>query len=258
MIKNMIICIILPFIGTAVGALSVVLAGNLFSQRVSNALNCFSAGVMVAASVWSLLIPAVEYSSDYLKLSFMPAAVGFWVGVLALIFIDRLVVRMSSKRGLVPQGKHKSAFVLAAAVALHNFPEGMAVGVACAGLLSGDGNVTVASVFALSLGVAIQNIPEGAVVSLPLRATGMSKAKSLVCGVLSGAVEPIGALITVLLSFLLLPLLPYFLGFAAGAMISVVVSELIPNSIGDADNAENTVLFALGFSVMMILDVAFG
>jgi ZIP family zinc transporter len=188
----------------------------------------------------------------------LPATVGFWLGVITLVFTDRLLVKLSSKTAVLQTEKSKSTFILVAAVALHNLPEGMAVGVACAGLLSGEGDVTVASAFALSLGVAIQNIPEGAIVSLPLRSTGMSKFKSFVFGVLSGVVEPVGAVLTVLLSFFFVPLLPYLLGFAAGIMISVVVGELIPESSNGANSAKNTAFFAAGFTVMMMLDVALG
>lgn len=255
MFKDMTTGILLPFFGTVIGALPVLFAGNFFSHRVRNALSCFAAGVMVAASVWSLLIPAIECSASYGKFAFFPAAVGFWAGVFCLIFTDRVVADLCKSRLLAGAGKYKSTLVLVLAVALHNFPEGMAVGVAYAGLVSGDTHLSVATAFALSLGVAVQNIPEGAVVSLPLRATGMGRGKAFLLGVLSGVVEPIGAVLTILLSFLFVPVLPYFLGFAAGAMVSVVVGELIPEN---SENAGNTLFFACGFTVMMVLDVALG
>ncbi len=258
MLKDTIIGVLLPFFGTVAGALPVLFTKNLFSQRIGSALNCFASGVMVAASVWSLLIPAIESSANLSRFAFLPATVGFWGGVFCLIITDRLVVNFNSYRSSGHSESRKSTFVLVAAVALHNFPEGMAVGVAYAGLASGNAKLSVATAFALSLGVAVQNIPEGAVVSLPLRASGMGKGKSFLLGVLSGAVEPIGAMLTIMLSFLFVPLLPYFLGFAAGAMISVVVSELIPESTGVSDGAKNTLFFALGFAAMMVLDVALG
>ncbi len=258
MLKDMTIGVLLPFFGTVAGALPVLFTKNLFSQRAGNALNCMASGVMVAASVWSLLIPAIESSSSYSRFAFFPAVVGFWAGVLCSIITDRLVERFSSAGILRRSEKHKSTLVLVSAVALHNFPEGMAVGVAYAGLVSGNANVSAATAFALSLGVAVQNIPEGAIISLPLRSSGMGKFKSFFLGVLSGAVEPIGAMFTILLSFLFVPLLPYSLGFAAGAMLSVVVGELIPESSEDSGNAKNTLFFALGFAVMMVLDVALG
>lgn len=251
----MIIGILLPFFGTIVGSLPVFFTGNVFSRRIGDALSCFAAGVMVAASVWSLIIPAIECSSSYSRLAFLPATVGFWAGVICLMFTDRLVMKLCRNRMRMCSGRYKSTLVLVLAVALHNFPEGMAVGVAYAGLASGNTNLCVATAFALSLGVAVQNIPEGAVVSLPLRASGMSRSKAFMFGVLSGVVEPIGALLTILLSFLFVPVLPYFLGFAAGAMVSVVVGELIPEA---SSSSRNTLFFALGFTVMMVLDVVLG
>lgn len=255
MIRDVLIGILMPFFGTALGALPVLFAGKFFSRSIGNALNCFAGGVMVAASVWSLLIPAIENSSAYSVFAFLPATVGLWIGILCLIFTERLVVRLGRTNLSLKSEKHKATFVLVAAVALHNFPEGLAVGVAYAGLLAGDTNITAASAFVLSFGVAVQNIPEGAIVSLPLRAAGLSKAKSFLFGVLSGAVELVGAVFAVVLSFLFLPLMPYFLGIAAGAMISAVVGELIPENSNDT---KNTVFFALGFTVMMVLDVALG
>ena len=258
MFKDMIIGILLPFFGTVAGALPVLFTGKVFSRNVGNLLSCFAAGVMVAASVWSLLIPAIECSSAYSRFAFLPATVGFWAGVFCLILTDRLVMSLFRDRMCMRSGKYKSTLVLVLAVALHNFPEGMAVGVAYAGLISGSTNLSVATAFALSLGVAVQNVPEGAVVSLPLRASGMNRGKAFMCGVLSGVVEPIGAVLTILLSFLFVPVLPYFLGFAAGAMVSVVVGELIPESYEQSASAKNTLLFACGFTVMMMLDVALG
>lgn len=258
MLKDMITGILLPFIGTSLGALPVLFTKNLFSQRVGNALNCFAGGVMVAASVWSLLIPATECSSSYGIFAFLPATVGLWGGVLCLALTQKFIIRFSKKQAVCCTDKFTSTLVLVSAVALHNFPEGMAVGVAYAGLASGNTDMSVATAFALSLGVAIQNIPEGAVVSLPLRAAGVGKLKSFALGVASGVVEPIGALLTILLSFLFVPVLPYFLGFAAGAMVGVVVGELIPESSESGSCTKNMMFFATGFTVMMMLDVALG
>lgn len=252
--------ILIPFLGTSLGAACVLFTRKDMGQSVQRALTGFAAGVMVAASVWSLLIPAIEQSSAMGKWSFVPAAAGFWVGVLFLLALDRLIPHLH-QYSAAPEGPdshlHKTT-MLVLAVTIHNIPEGMAVGVVYAGSLAGRTDISAAGALALSIGIAIQNFPEGAIVSMPLRAEGMPKWKTFASGVLSGAVEPLGALLTIWLAGLVVPALPYLLSFAAGAMLYVVVEELIPEmSAGEHSNI-GTLLFAAGFTVMMILDVALG
>ena len=215
---------------------------------------------MVAASIWSLLIPAIEQSSAMGKLSFIPAAVGFWIGVFFLLLLDHIIphLHQHSDKAEGPKSKFQRTTMLVLAVTLHNIPEGMAVGVVYAGYLTGHTQITMMGAMALSIGIAIQNFPEGAIISMSLRSEGMGKTKAFVGGVLSGIVEPIGAVLTILAAGLIVPALPYLLSFAAGAMLHVVVEELIPEmSAGEYSNI-GTVFFAVGFSLMMILDVALG
>ena len=214
---------------------------------------------MVAASVWSLLIPAMNYASDMGKLAFVPAVVGFLSGVAFLLALDRLIPHQHADgacEGL--RCKLGKSTMLVLSVALHNIPEGMAVGVVYAGLASGRSELSMAGALALSLGIAIQNFPEGAIISMPLKAEGMSKGKSFLLGFLSGAVEPLAAILTILASQLIVPVLPYLLAFAAGAMIYVVVEELIPESAQGEHSNLGTITFAIGFSLMMCLDFALG
>lgn len=252
--------IFIPFLGTALGAACVFFMKKELSETIQRVLTGFAAGVMVAASIWSLLIPAIEQADDMGKLSFVPAAVGFWFGILFLLFLDRIIPHLhrNSKEQEGPHAGLKNTTMLLLAVVIHNLPEGMAVGVVYAGLMMGDAAVSVSGALALSIGIAIQNFPEGAIISMPLRAGGMSKGRAFVYGMLSGVVEPVGAVLVILASGLLVPAIPYFLSFAAGAMIYVVVEELIPEmSEGNHSNI-GTIAFAAGFTVMMILDVALG
>ena len=252
--------ILIPFLGTSFGAACVFFMKRSLSDTVQRALTGFAAGVMVAASVWSLLIPAIERSAGKGKLAFLPAVLGFWVGVLFLLALDHIIPHLHAKSGQPegPKSQLQRTTMMVLAVTLHNIPEGMAVGVVYAGYLSGDTQITAAGALALSLGIAIQNFPEGAIISLPLRAEGMKKGRAFRDGVLSGVVEPIGAVLTVLAARMVVPALPYLLSFAAGAMLYVVVEELIPEmSQGDHSNI-GTVFFAVGFGVMMMLDVALG
>ena len=215
---------------------------------------------MVAASIWSLLIPAIEQSSGLGKLSFVPAAVGFWIGVFFLLLLDHMIphLHQNSNKAEGPKSKLQRTTMLVLAVTLHNIPEGMAVGVVYAGYLTGHAQITIMGAMALSIGIAIQNFPEGAIISMPLRSEGMGKTKAFAGGVLSGIVEPVGAVLTILAAGLIVPALPYLLSFAAGAMLYVVVEELIPEmSAGEHSNI-GTIFFAVGFSLMMILDVALG
>ena len=252
--------ILIPFLGTSLGAACVFFMKKTLSDRVQRSLTGFAAGVMVAASVWSLLIPAIEQSAAMGTWAFVPAAAGFWIGVLFLLALDHMIPHLHANSASA-EG-HKSRLqrttMMVLAVTLHNIPEGMAVGVVYAGYLSGNAQITAAGALALSLGIAIQNFPEGAIISLPLRAEGAGKGRAFMGGVLSGVVEPIGAVFTILAARLIVPALPYLLSFAAGAMLYVVVEELIPEmSQGEHSNI-GTVFFAVGFSVMMILDVALG
>ena len=250
---------LIPFLGTTLGAACVFFMKKSLGDLVQRALAGFAAGVMVAASIWSLLIPAIEQSEGMGRLSFLPAFIGFWVGVLFLLLLDHLIphLHIGSDQAEGPKSRLGRTTMMVLAVTLHNIPEGMAVGVMYAGFLAGNAQITAASALVLSLGIAIQNFPEGAI-SMPLRAEGESKGRAFLGGVLSGVVEPVGAVLTLLAAQLVIPALPYFLSFAAGAMLYVVVEELIPEMSQGKHSNIGTIFFAAGFSVMMTLDVALG
>ena len=252
--------ILIPFLGTSLGAGCVFFLKNSLRDGIQRALTGFAAGVMVAASVWSLLIPAMEQAADLGRLAFFPAAVGFWLGILFLLLMDHLIphLHQNSLQAEGPKIQLQRTTMMVLAVTLHNIPEGMAVGVVYAGYLAGTAQITAAGALALSLGIAIQNFPEGAIISMPLRAEGMKKGRAFWGGVLSGIVEPIGAVLTILAAGIVVPALPYLLSFAAGAMLYVVVEELIPEMSQGQHSNVGTVFFAVGFSVMMVLDVALG
>ena len=252
--------ILIPFLGTSLGAGCVFFLKNSLRDGIQRALTGFAAGVMVAASVWSLLIPAMEQAADLGRLAFFPAAVGFWLGILFLLLLDHLIphLHQNSLQAEGPKSQLQRTTMMVLAVTLHNIPEGMAVGVVYAGYLAGTAQITAAGALALSLGIAIQNFPEGAIISMPLRAEGMKKGRAFWGGVLSGIVEPIGAVLTILAAGIVVPALPYLLSFAAGAMLYVVVEELIPEMSQGQHSNVGTVLFVVGFSVMMVLDVALG
>lgn len=257
---NVMLGLLIPFLGTTLGAACVFFMKKDIHDMVQRALTGFAAGVMVAASVWSLLIPALEQSAGMGKLAFVPAVAGFWLGVLFLLLLDHVIPHLhrNSDKAEGPKSRLQKTTMLVLAVTLHNIPEGMAVGVVYAGYLTGSAQITAAGAMALALGIAIQNFPEGAIISMPLRSEGMSKGRAFLGGALSGIVEPIGAVLTILAASLIVPALPYFLSYAAGAMLYVVVEELIPEmSEGEHSNI-GTIFFAVGFSVMMILDVALG
>lgn len=252
--------LMIPFIGTALGSACVFFMKKELSEMVRRALTGFASGVMVAASIWSLIIPAMEQSEGMGKLSFVPACVGFWIGILFLLFLDSVIphLHMNAEKAEGPKAKLKKTTMMVLAVTLHNIPEGMAVGVVYAGLRAGNTTITAGGALALALGIAIQNFPEGAIISMPLHAEGQSKGRAFIDGVLSGAVEPIGGLLTILAAGLIVPAMPYLLSFAAGAMMYVVVEELIPEmSEGEHSNI-GVVMFAVGFTLMMALDVALG
>lgn len=252
--------LLIPFAGTVLGAAAVLFTRDTVSSRVQNALLGFAAGVMVAASVWSLIIPAIGLSEHLGNLNWMPPAVGVLLGMLFLLALDNFVPHMHPTGNATegPQSKLGRRPMLMLAVTLHNIPEGMAVGAVVAGALNGNTGITMAAATALALGMAIQNIPEGAIISLPLRADGVSRRKSFGYGALSGIVEPVSAAMMILLFEHISPVLPYLLAFSAGAMLYVVVEELIPETQRGEHSNIGTVAFAIGFVIMMVLDISLG
>ncbi len=252
--------LMIPFLGTALGAACVFFMKKELKMPVQRALTGFAAGVMVAASIWSLLIPAMEQSEGKGRFAFLPAAVGFWAGILFLLLLDHIIphLHMNTEESEGPKSKLEKTTMMVLAVTLHNIPEGMAVGVVYAGFLAKNSTMTLGGAFALSLGIAIQNFPEGAIISMPLHAQGKSRTKAFAGGVLSGVVEPIGGLLTILAAGVLVPAMPYLLSFAAGAMLYVVVEELIPEMSSGEHSDIGVLAFSFGFTVMMALDVALG
>lgn len=252
--------IFIPFLGTILGSAFVFFMQGKMSERLTKILTGFAAGVMVAASIWSLLIPALESSEDWGSWAFLPSVIGFWLGILFLLGLDELMphLHIGEDRPEGPKTTLQRSTLMVLAVTLHNIPEGLAVGVVYAGLQTGNTLVTASGAIALALGIAIQNIPEGAIISMPLHSEGLPRWKAFLLGAGSGCVEPIGTALTILMAGLIAPFLPYFLSFAAGAMMYVVVEELIPEmSVGGHSNLA-TIFFAIGFSLMMVLDVALG
>jgi ZIP family zinc transporter len=257
--QNIVLGLLIPFAGTTLGSAMVFFMRKEMNVNLQKALLGFASGVMIAASVWSLLIPAIDMSKENGANGWMPAAVGFLLGMGFLLILDTLTPHMhltGDEEGMKSNLKKTTMLVLA--VTLHNIPEGMAVGVTFAGVATGNTMISLAGAFALSIGIAIQNFPEGAIISMPLRTEGMTKGRAFVYGTLSGVVEPIAALITILLTSLVVPILPYLLSFAAGAMVYVVVEELIPEAQAEPHSNISTVGVAIGFTLMMILDVALG
>lgn len=257
---NIFVGLMIPFLGTTLGSAMVFLMKNKLNKKVEKILLGFASGVMIAASVWSLLIPSIDMATEQKIIPWVPAAVGFLLGIVFLLVLDSVIPHLHLE-STKPEGiktKLKKTTMMVFAVTLHNIPEGMAVGVSFAGALIGNTGITMAGAFALAIGIAIQNFPEGAIISLPLRAEGMKRSKAFVGGVLSGIVEPIGAVFTILMANQIVPALPYLLSFAAGAMLYVVVEELIPEMSEGKHSNIGTLFFAVGFSVMMILDVALG
>ena len=257
---NIFVGLMIPFLGTTLGSAMVFLMKNKLNKKVEKILLGFPSGVMIAASVWSLLIPSIAMATEQKITPWVPAAVGFLLGIVFLLVLDSVIPHLHLE-STKPEGmktKLKKTTLMVFAVTLHNIPEGMAVGVSFAGALIGNTGITMAGAFALAIGIAIQNFPEGAIISMPLKSEGMSKSKAFLYGTLSGIVEPIGAIITILLTSTVVPILPYLLSFAAGAMIYVVVEELIPESQNGEHSNIGTIGVALGFVIMMILDVALG
>mgnify|MGYP000009516142 FL=1 len=256
--ENAFMGILIPFVGTSLGAACVYAMKRELDRQVQRGLTGFASGVMIAASIWSLLIPAMEESAPLGKFAFVPAVAGFWLGIFLLLALDRLVphLHMYSEKAEGPHSHLQRTTMLVLAVTLHNIPEGMAVGVVYAGLLAGQTGISAAGAFALSLGIALQNLPEGAIISMPLKAAGVSRHKAFLGGVLSGIVEPLGAALTIALTAFIVPILPYLLSLAAGAMCYVVVEELIPEMSSGEHSDIGVLSFALGFTLMMALDVA--
>ena len=257
---KIIIGLLIPFLGTALGTAMVFFMKNSMNKKLEKILLGFASGVMIAASVWSLIIPSINMATEQGKIAWLPAAVGFLFGILFLLVLDSVIphLHLNSSEPEGIKAKLKRTTMMVFAVTLHNIPEGMAVGVAFAGAMTQNTGITIAGALALAIGIAIQNFPEGAIISMPLKSEGMSKGKAFMLGVLSGVVEPIGALITILLTNLVVPVLPYLLSFAAGAMIYVVVEELIPEAQDGEHSNLATIGVAIGFVIMMILDVALG
>lgn len=257
---GVVVGLLLPFFGTTAGAACVFFLRKQIGINLQRVFTGFAAGVMIAASVWSLLIPAMDMSADMGKMAFFPALTGFLLGILFLLFMDSLIphLHVGSEH---PEGKRSSlgrTTMLMLAVTIHNLPEGAACGAILAGVMNGDGAVTMAGAITLSIGIAIQNFPEGAIISLPLRSEGNSRGKSFLMGALSGIVEPFGAALAIVLASVVTPILPYLLAFAAGAMVYVVVEELIPEASEGEHSNMGTIAFAVGFALMMVLDVALG
>ncbi len=255
--------LLIPFVGTALGAACVLFMKKELNGTVQKALTGFAAGVMIAASVWSLLIPSLDQAAEsgMGKISFLPAVIGFCLGMLFLLLLDTVTPHMHANETIEgPKSSFSKTTMMIFAIALHNIPEGMAVGVLYASLVNGAASITKEAALALSIGIAIQNFPEGAIVSMPLRSKGLTKTKSFLIGALTGIVEPIAGLLTILLSTFIIPVMPYLLSFAAGAMIYVVIEELVPEMADESEGHTNigTILFMLGFSIMMVLDVALG
>lgn len=252
--------LLIPFLGTTLGAGMVFFMKNQINTKVQKLLLGFASGVMISASIWSLMIPSLDMAKEQGEISWLPAAIGFLLGIIFLLILDKITphLHLNSEKPEGLKAKLKNSTMLILAVTIHNIPEGMAVGVVFAGMLVGNISMSFAGALALAIGIAIQNFPEGAIISMPLRAEGISKSKAFLYGTLSGIVEPIAAVITILLTGLVVPILPYILSFAAGAMIYVVVEELIPEAQAGEHSDIGTIGVAIGFVLMMILDVALG
>lgn len=252
---NAFLGILIPFIGTTIGSAAVFLMKKELNSKVEKVLLGFASGVMVAASVWSLLIPSIEMSENQNIIAWIPSSIGFTIGIVFLMVLDNIIPYLNKKQ---EKNKINKTTIMAIAVTLHNIPEGLAVGVCFAGAIAQNTGITIAGALALAVGIAVQNLPEGAIISMPLKAQGMSKPKAFLYGMLSGIVEPIGAVITLLITGAVETILPYLLSFAAGAMIYVVVEELIPESKMESKLNIGTIGFSIGFLIMMIMDVALG
>lgn len=252
--------LVIPFLGTALGSFMVFFMKNQMNKKLEKLLLGFASGVMIAASVWSLLIPSIDMAKEKNVIEWLPASLGFLLGIFFLLILDSIIphLHLNSDKPEGLKAKLEKTTMMVLAVTLHNIPEGMAVGVVFAGAMAQNSGITMAGAIALAIGIAIQNFPEGAIISMPLKSEGVSKPRAFLYGLLSGIVEPIGAILTIALTNLVVPILPYFLSFAAGAMIYVVVEELIPESHSGEHSNIGTIGVAIGFVIMMILDIALG
>ena len=250
----------LPLMGTTVGSMCVFFIKDTLSKKIERSLLGFAGGVMIAASVWSLIIPSIESSEHLGFFSFVPAVAGFWIGVIFLLVVDRFipVIYNNSENTDGKRGSFEKTYMLIFAVVLHNLPEGMAVGVVISAFLNGNSDISAVTVITLALGIAIQNFPEGSIISMPLAANGVKKKKAFLYGFLSGVVEPVGCIATIVFAHFAAPMLPYLLSFAAGAMVFVVIKELVPEISEEESYRIGTIMFTLGFTLMMALDVALG
>ena len=257
---ELVVGLAIPFLGTTLGSAMVFFMKNKMSQKVEKILLGFASGVMIAASIWSLLIPSIDMAENQGVVPWIPATIGFLAGMLFLLILDSVIphLHLESDKPEGIKSKLKKTTMMVLAVTLHNIPEGMAVGVTFAGALIGNTGIAMTSAYALAIGIAIQNFPEGAIISMPLCSEGMSKKKAFICGVLSGVVEPVGGFITILIAGIITPVLPYLLSFAAGAMMYVVIEELIPESQNGEHSNIGTIGAAVGFALMMVLDIALG
>lgn len=255
---QIILGILIPFIGTVLGSSMVFFMKKNLNNKIEKLLLGIASGVMIAASVWSLLIPSIEMSEEKNLIAWFPAVIGFSLGIIFLICIDFITFKLKNNNFKKIKKYFNKKTMLFLAVTLHNIPEGMAVGVVFAGVISGNSNISMLGAFTLAIGIAIQNLPEGAIISMPLKTSGISKKKAFLYGVISGIVEPIAGFITILLTSIIVPVLPYLLSFAAGAMIYVVTNELIPESQNDELPVIGTIGITIGFLLMMILDVTLG
>ena len=253
-------CLLIPFMGTVLGSSMVFLMKNKINKKVEKMLLGFASGVMIAASIWSLLMPAIDMAKEQNVVEWIPASIGFLAGIVFLLVLDSVIphLHLNAEKPEGLKSKVQKSIMRVFAITLHNIPEGMALGIILAGSLAEGTGISAASALVLAIGIAIQNFPEGAILSMPLKSEGMSKTKAFLYGVLSGIVEPIGAILTIALTSLVVPTLPYFLAFAAGTMIYVVVEELIPESQSGEHSNLGTIGVAIGFVIMMILDIALG
>ena len=257
---ELVLGLVIPFLGTALGSFMVFFMKNQMNKKLEKLLLGFASGVMIAASVWSLLIPSIDMAKEQNVIEWLPASLGFLLGIFFLLILDGIIphLHLNSNKPEGLKAKLEKTTMMVLAVTLHNIPEGMAVGVVFAGAMAQNSGITMAGAIALAIGIAIQNFPEGAIISMPLKSEGVSKPRAFLYGMLSGIVEPIGAILTIALTNLVVPILPYFLSFAAGAMIYVVVEELIPESHSGEHSNIGTIGVAIGFVIMMILDIALG
>lgn len=255
MLTDIIKIILIPFIGTFIGSACVFFIGKTRNALLEKSMNGFAAGVMIASAVWSLILPSIELASDGFLPSFLAAAIGLWLGIIFFFSLDKFLVKINS---IAPTADQNGNLLTLLAIIIHNFPEGMALGVMCAAYLTGEPLVSLSGILALALGIGVQNLPEGAIISLPLYIDGKSRPYAFFIGIVSAITETLGSILMILSAPLVIPILPYMMCFAAGAMIYVVISELCPEISEGRYTDIATLMFGVGFSLMMVLDVALG